>query len=251
MPEEANLPFHSFSFTLIEDRRPRLAFRMESITPDLYELHVEKGSAAKPSSQFTRSIPLESAQRFKDSLQSIGVFGWAESYGNVEGRSPRRWSVNTVFKEGVFSVASKGGSETPPGFDDMLEELYRLDFPRPAEQANRSGARGFGTALGTSGVRGFGALSAGDLGAYSSLGSAGGMDFSQMAELFGQGAFSGFDVSEMNELLSEAQRNPKLLQERMREEFRHLSPDEQNQMLDALAATGMASRAWWENFLRG
>jgi hypothetical protein len=40
------------------------------------------------------------------------------------------------------------------------------------------------------------------------------------------------------------------MQKRMKEEFRHLSPEEQSRMLDALAATGLATREWWERFFR-
>ena len=104
-------------------------------------------------------------------------------------------------------------------------------------------------------------MSAGDLGAYSAAGAdAGDIDFSKMGELFkGNGmpempelpGLSGIDASEMNDLIADVQRNPQALQKRMRDEFKHLPPDEQNRMLDALAATGMASRAWWERFLRG
>ena len=252
MKEPTALPFHSFSFTLVEDRRPRAALRMTAIGDDVFELHVEKGSAANPTTQFTRKVPAETAQRLKDSLQEIGVFSWNESYGNAEGRASCRWSINTVFKEGVFSVASKGGSDTPVGFDSMLEELYRLDFPRPAQPSSKQGTAGIGSLIGSSGIRGIGGLSAGDLGAYSSAGmNNGSVDFSQMGDLLKGSGLPGLDASEMSDLLAEAQRNPQAIQQRMRDEFRHLPPDEQNRMLDALAATGMASRAWWERFLRG
>ena len=99
MTDQKTLPFQSFAFTLIEDRRPRTAFRMTAVDGGMYELHVEKGSAANPVSQFTRTVPLEVAQRLKDALQDIGVFGWAEEYGNASGGVSRRWNVNTVFKE--------------------------------------------------------------------------------------------------------------------------------------------------------
>ena len=105
-----------------------------------------------------------------------------------------------------------------------------------------------GSAFGPSGLPGMGSLSIGDIGAY---GAAGGFDSSNMADVLGQAGFPGIDSAELAELLSEAGRNPQGLQQRMRDEFRHMTPDEQNRMLDALASTGMASRAWWEQFLRG
>lgn len=254
MPDTA-LPFHSFTFTLIADKRPRAAFRMTAREDDLYDLHVERGSASNPTSQFTREVPIEVAQRLKDSMQDIGVFGWEESYGDESAPGSRRWSVSTVFKEGVFSVASKGGSDAPAGFDALLEELYRLDFPRPdtgkASAAKPQKGIGFGTALnsmGSLGLGSIGGMSAGDLGAYSAMGKGGvgGIDFSKLGELF-----EGGDMGDMGRMFAEMQRNPQAMQQRMKDEFRHMSPDEQNHLLDMLASTGMASRAWWERFFRG
>lgn len=262
MTDQVSLPFHSFSFTLIEGKRPRAAFRMHAADDGMYELHVEKGSAANPVSQFTRSVPLEVAERLRDALQAAGAFGWEESYGNDPSREARRWTMNLVFKEGVFAVSSKGGNDVPAGFDQVLDELYKLDFPRPAAQAGKagpavsgSGGLGIGSALGALGSAGFsgsiGGLSAGDLGAYGSVGGNRGVDFSQMADLLRSSGMPGLDPSAMSELLSEAQRNPQAIQQRMRDEFQHMSPEEQNRMLDALASSGLASRAWWERFLRG
>jgi len=221
------LPFASFSFSLVEDKRPRVALRLSACEGGMYELHVEKGSASNPISQFTRQIPLEVAQRLKDSLQDIGVFAWEESYGDAAAPGSRRWSVTMVFKEGVFSVASRGGSDVPAGFDQMLEELYRLDFPRPDAPKSNSTPR---TSPSFDGM---------------------GVDFSQMGDLMKGSGLDGIDPSELFGLLEQARSNPYALQDRMREEFRHLSPDEQNQMLDALASAGGMSRAWWERFLRG
>ena len=93
-------------------------------------------------------------------------------------------------------------------------------------------------------------MSAGDLGAYSTTGNAG-IDLSRITDLLKGGDMPGLGDADMSDLLADIQRNPQALQQRMRDEFRHMSPDEQNRMLDALAATGMASRAWWERFLRG
>ena len=217
MPEETTHPFHSFSFTLIEGTRPRAAFRMKALEGGMYELHVERGSASRPSSQFTREVPLATAQGLKDALQELGVFTWDESYPDAPGLPARRWTLTTVFKEGVFSVSSKGGSDVPVGFELMLEELYRLDFPRPEQ--SRVGKPAPAAAARPD----FGAL--GDL--------------------------SNSDMSELQSLAAERQRNPQAMQQRMKDEFRHMSPDEQNQLLDMLSSTGMASRAWWERFFRG
>ena len=252
MTENRPLPFQSLNFTLIEDKRPRAALRMTASEDDMYELHVEKGPASNPSSQFTRQIPRDSAQNLKDALQDAGVFGWEESYGNEAGRAPMRWTLAIVFKEGVFSLSSKGGNAVPAGFDQMLDEFYRLDFPRPQKTVRSGSSAGsIGTAINALGARGLGGLSAGDLGAYGAAGGAAGADFSQLADMMKAGGLPGMDGEDLSRLLADAQSNPAALQQRMREEFLHLPADEQERMLDMLASTGVASRAWWERFLRG
>lgn len=217
MVEGKSLPFHSFTFTLVADRKPRAMLRLKALEGGMYELHVEKGSASNPTSQFTREVPLDVAQRFKDALQEIGVFGWDESYGDATAPGSRRWSVNTVFKEGVFSVASKGGSDAPAGFDAMLEELYRLDFPRPDA---RRGENAPSLQQGMSG-----------------------MSQAALADMLGAG--------ELREVIDQMQRNPQEMEKRMKDEFRRMSPDEQNRMIDMLVSSGMGSREFWERFFRG
>ena len=264
----SELPFHSFTFTLVADRRPRTAFRMTAKDDGMYELHVEKGPASNPTSQFTRAVPLDVAERLRDALQGIGVFGWEEAYGDATAPGSRRWTVATVFKEGVFSVASKGGSDAPAGFDALLEELYRLDFPRP-EASKTAASRtqpgiGLGTALnsmGSLGLGSIGGMSAGDLGAYGAAGKGGlgGVDFSKLGEMLSAGGLGGAsgvgsggmgDLGDLGRMFADMQRDPQAMQQRMKDEFRHMSPDEQNRLLDMLASTGMASRAWWERWFR-
>ena len=211
MPEENALPFHSFAFTLIENRTPRRSLRLVAADDGLFELRVQKGSATNPSSHFERKVPLEVAEKLRDALQSIGVFNWEESYGDASAPGMRRWTVSTVFKEGVFSMESKGGSDVPPGFDEMLEELYRLDFPRPAAPK-----------ASTAPVV---PRSIGDLAAFASK-----------EGLPGLGDLSNLD--------------PASIQGRMKEEFRHMSPAEQNQLIDMLVQMGMGTRDYWERFFR-
>ena len=147
-----NPPFQSISFTLVQDRLGRKLFRMKRVGEE-YELHVEKGSSSNPSTQFTRMVPQETAQRFKDALDALGVFSWEEKYGDASAPGSMRWSLNTVFKEDVFSVASKGGSDAPRAFDAFLEELYKLDFPRP-EKATPSPAAAAKSPISTMGAAG-------------------------------------------------------------------------------------------------
>ena len=223
----AELPFQNFSFTLVEDKLPRRFLRLKAADDALFELHVEKGSASNPVSQFTRMVPLETAQRLMKKMQEAGVLDWEETYGDALAPGTRRWSVSIVFKEGVFSIASRGGSDVPAGFEELIEELYRLDFPRAANPKSQVG-QGMSNPLASMDV-----------------------DYAQMADLFSNGGIEGFDPSTLVDLLSEARMNPSGLQGRIRDEFRQLPPDEQERMLDALASSGMASRAWWERFLRG
>ena len=225
MTETRQAPFHSFTFTLVQNKMPRAMLRLALHDRDLYELHVQKGSAANPSMQFTRLVPYQVAVRLHDGLRDAGVFGWEESYGDSRAPGSLLWNLSLVFKEGVFSIASKGGSDTPSGFDEVLEELYRLDFPRPKAEQPKVQQQMTGEAFG--------------------------VDYDQLADLMGGAGLSGLDSAQMASLLDEARTNPQALQNRMRQEFQLLPKDEQEQLLDALAASGMASRAWWERFLRG
>ena len=114
---------------------------------------------------------------------------------------------------------------------------------------------GMGSMLNSLGMGSVGRMSVGDLGAYSAtgglpgMGDGAGVDLSQMADALQGNGLGGFDAAEMRELMAQAQSNPQAIQQRMREEFKHLSPDEQDQMLDTLASTGLATREWWKRFL--
>ena len=100
----------------------------------------------------------------------------------------------------------------------MLEELYRLDFPRP--EASRVG----------------GAAAAPE-------GAFGGLSPAALSDMLGSG--------EAREMLDQLQRNPQAMQQRMKDEFRRMSPDEQRQLIDMLSASGMGDRDFWERFFRG
>ena len=246
-----NPPFQNLSFMMVENKRGRKLFRMTQ-QEDGFNLHVEVGSAANPSSQFTRVVPLEVAQRLKDALDRLGVFSWEESYGDKRAPGSVRWSLNTVFKENVFSVASKGGSDVPPQFNAFLEELYRLDFPRP-----EGSARGAGLDAGA-GEKPVDALSAfaesmyGD-GAAQGPGSIN-PDLAKLFEGMPQDVLDrmgNVNAGDALDALSYMRKNPTELFAQLKEAYVHMSPEERDQLLDALGRTGMASRAWWERFFRG
>lgn len=290
MAENGKLPFHSFSFWIVRSNQPRTQLRLEAVQGEpLYGLSVQSGPTSNPTLRFSRRVTPDHGERLRDALQRIGAFSWEESYGDQRAPGTMKWSMAVVFQEGVFSIESKGGSDVPPRFEELLEELYRLDFPRPngskgqevaqaaAQEAPREASLpdGLGGAMGVDGdmlrtaLGSMGGLSAGDLGAYNAVKGAKG-DFSYLERLFNQGGrqgldgtagaspfadLEGFDPSaidpaDVQEFFSEFQRNPKGLQARLKEEYRSLSPQQQGRMLDALASLGYASRAWWERFFR-
>lgn len=239
-----NAPFHSLSFTMAQSKVGRSLFRMTEQEDGSYKLHVEKGSATNPQVSFTRALSAERAQSLKDALSAAGVFGWDEEYGDAAAPGQLKWRLDTVFKEGVFSTSSHGGSDVPAGFDDMLQQFYRLDFPRP----KTPGEYGFSgaDALASQGVGGASLMDA----------LSGSADSAQLGQLLeglrdAIGAQGGLSPDDMERIMRDMRENPGAMQDRIREEFSAMPRDDQERLLDALAATGMASRAWWEQFFRG
>lgn len=241
-PAKRNPPFEKLTFTLVENRLGRKMFRLKLREDGSYELHMQKGSASNPSWQVTRTVPLEVAQKLKDSLDALGAFSWDEQYGDAAAPGALRWSLSTVFKEGVFSVSSKGGSDTPRGYSDLLELLYQLDFPRPNGGGQVRAAAPTHAGMSAASLEISNALRAMGLDAQSLP--AGAAD--AMGELL-----NNLTSADALDALGDMRRNPQELQRRMKDEFRHMSPEEQNRLLDALSKTGTASRSWWERFFRG
>lgn len=258
-------PFQSFTFWIIEGRQPRSFMRLRAPHEggdELFTLEVKKGSATNPLSEITRQVPVAQAESLRDALQSLGVFGWEEAYGDTLAPGSRRWSLSIVFEEGVFSLEAKGGSDVPAHFAEVLEELYRLDFPRPAApraEASTGVGEAIGTTMGALGMNSIGSMSSGDLGAYAATKGANN-DFSYLKGMFGAAGmpegmdeldFEGLDAADLQRFMAQAQQNPQAFQQQMKESFKYMLPAEQDKMLDMLAATGMATREWWERFLRG
>lgn len=225
----AKAPFQKFFFSCTDRVNGRVMVSLDQTDDDAFELHVEKGPVGQLTCDFTRTVARKSAEVLRDALAEAGVFGWDEDYPDDADPGGRRWSLWIVFEEGVYAQQSGGGSSVPAGFDDLLEALYRLDLPRPGADDAPGLARSAGAA-GTSG------------------GGAG------LAALFAGGPEGGPDASmleEMQRTMAELQANPGQFQRQIKEEFATLPRDQQEQMLDMLAATGMATRDWWERFLRG
>ena len=187
-----------------------------------YQMHVESGVGASPETVFDRTVPRSTAEQLRDKLASLDAFNWDAEYGDTSAPGTRRWNTSIVFEEGVFSVQSFGGSDVPAGFDELLEALYQLDLPRPVHIGNPA-------VEGTMGIP----------------------DLGDLAGSMPPGGFDTQLLSQMQETLSMMQSNPAQFQAQMREEFAMLPRQQQDAMLDMLASSGMASREWWERFLRG
>lgn len=217
----ANPPFHSFTFTMVQAGAGRSLFRMTRTEMGTYTLQVEQGVGNPPAVRFSREMPQETAQQFKDELDAAGVFGWEEEYADTAIDHGMKWSLSVVFKEGVFSMRSRGGSKTPPHFEALLEAMYKLDLPRPEKPSSADSAQS-----------------------------------ADLPSLFGGADMpaGGFDpevLQQMQDMLRDAQTNPEGLKREMQREFRALPAAQQNQLLDMLGNFGMGSRSWWENYLRG
>lgn len=299
VPDNTKPPFYSFTFWILRNNQPRMQFRLKAAEDEMFDLSIQQGPASKPTQQTKRQVPRTTAEQVRDTLQMIGALGWEESYGDESAPGSMRWSMTVVFQQDVFTLESKGGSDTPARFDELLEQLYTLDFPRPKGQGGvqrqgagqgqgASGAPSQGVpfdigsatsaALGATGMTSFGSLSAGDLGAYAATQGKQG-NFSYLQRLLGASALQGLDSAgtspldafsklegfeglgdldfgqidpvEAQSFMLEFQRNPQAMQGRLKQEFKQLPPDQQEQMLDALTSLGFASRAWWEQFFRG
>lgn len=212
---------------------PRESLSLSADDEGSYVLHVQKGSTANPTFQFTRTVPHEMADRLNAALLAAGVAGWEESYGDAAGSPALRWGLSIVYKKDVFAQASKGGSATPVGFDRLLEELYRLDFPRPDAQSQKRSSNS-SKAVG--------------LPEWDALGRDLGIDLSSL----GLDQLDGLlGSAELEELVEQTKGDPYAFQAKMRAEFARMSPSEQEQLIDKLTATGLASRAYWERWLRG
>ncbi len=242
-------PFKGLAFSFNDRAHGRMVVRMKYLDEDArsnapaevghaeYQLHIEQGPAERTTTQFTRGASMGQARDLCEKLLDAGVFSWAETYDDDPEAGMARWMLGIVFEPGVFEIRSQGGSAYPQGYDAMMEAFYGLGLPRPdSEEAkpNRFSTMPFGEA-GASGLP-FNAQSMeGLMNAFQGMG----------------GNFGDFDMGDLQRAMADMQANPQRMQELMRSEFRSMPPDQQNAMLDLLSSTGLATREWWERFLRG
>ena len=218
MTERKNPPFEALSFTVVQDKVGRSALKLTLADDGAYQLHIEKGSAARPQMETNHTLSGERVQKLKDRFDELGVFSWDEHYGDDVAPGSLKWMLSCVFKRDVFSVASRGGSSVPEGFADALEELYQLGLPRPAA----SGAAGAAGAAGTASAQGSAALG-------------------ELSRMLG-------DVSpdDMQAVMADMVKDPEGMRNRLRDEVRSMSPGQREQLIDMLTATGAAPRSFWE-----
>ena len=220
--EQKKPPFSSFSFSMTDRTIGRRVLRMKYLADsDAYELFVESGKAADPETTFTRTVPRSVAESLRDTLAGLDAFNWEPEYGDTRAPGTRRWNMAIVFEQDVFSVQSLGGSDVPDGFDALLEALYQMDLPRPA-------VVGAPPVQNTMGVP----------------------DLGDLMKNMPEGGFDIQMLQQMQETLTMMQNDPAAFTAQIREEFKMLPREQQDAMLDMLAASGMGTRDWWERFLR-
>lgn len=243
-------PFSALSFSFNDRAHGRMVVRMRYLDEEArmqaqdgmrgcdYRLHVEAGPAERTTVDFTKGATLSQARTLVEKLLDAGVFSWDESYPDDSQSGTARWMLDVVFDPGVFEIHSRGGSAYPQGYDAMMEAFYELGLPRPG-QDEPVGSRGF------SGVP-FGEAAASNM-PFNAEAMQGFLKaFGDMGEGVG-----GFDMADVQRIMADMQADPQRMQEMLRSEFLSMPADQQNAMIDLLASTGFASRAWWERFFRG
>lgn len=243
-------PFLALSFSFNDRAHGRMAVRMSYLDEEArtqaqdsmrdcdYQLHVEAGPAERTTTDFTKSATLSQARTLVERLLDAGVFSWEESYPDDPQAGTARWMLGVVFDPGVFEIRSRGGSAYPQGYDAMMEAFYELGLPRPERDEPAENHGFLGVPFGES------AVSGAPFGVQAMQG------FLKALEGMGEGV-GGFGMSDIQRIMADMQADPQRMQEMLRSEFRSMPADQQNAMIDLLASTGFATRAWWERFFRG
>lgn len=192
--------------------------------PLTYTMQYEIGPADHAQSD-TVTLSLDQAVALQQAFVDAGVFTWDATYGDDPSVPAAKWSLNIVLQEGVFTQSARGGSNYPAGFDRMMQAFYAVGLPN----AERRQPQQTPPAMG-----GFDPSSM----------------FGAMQDML-QSGVPQQALDEMREVMDELRDHPEAFQERLRSEFRSLSPERQNELLNMLSSSGVVSREWWENFFRG
>lgn len=241
------VPFKALAFSFTDRAHGRMTVRMKHLegeeapaaaAGDPYLLHIEQGPAERTVVKFDKGASLDTASGLCTQLLEAGVFSWDETFPDDPTVGPSRWMLNIVLEPGVFEVHVRGGSMYPQGFDAMMEAFYGLGLPRPEEAGSQR-----------QGFSGMPFAGAGGLGAFNPAALQG--LFEQMQRMMDSSGAGGAGLEEFQTVMRDIQENPQRMQELMRSEFRSMPAEQRNAMLDMLAATGLATRDWWERFFLG
>lgn len=200
-----------------------------------YVMHYEEGAAGR-ATEGDVELTIDQAQALQNNLVNAGVYLWDPEYGNDPNQPPAKWSFTAVLQQGVFTQSVRGGSDFPQGFSQMMEAFYEVGLPRPEKPKAQTQIPPMG------------------MGNMGNFGNGGNFDPSQMFSAMQAMMSTGVPqqaLEEMQQIMNELKDNPEAFQQRLKAEFRALPPSQQEELLNMLGSTGMASREWWEDFFRG
>lgn len=187
-------PFYSLYIQFLRRGESATTTKITLIDNQNYLVEHSMRRGGRPVPLAKRQISWSRIAEFRDRCQEIGVFSWSGTYDkDVKDSDIMRWSFRLVFEENVFSIEAQGKSEVPSGFDELLEELYKLDLPRPQSKSSSDSDYGEGSLNDISSAPLFGKLSDGghmslaDMSAYASVDDR----TKNVSNIFGQIAASG------------------------------------------------------------
>lgn len=206
-----------------------------------FAFHYEIGAAGRDQSD-DLTLTFEQVQQLQNNLVKAGVYLWDESYGDAQDVAPSRWNLTIVLKKDVFTQTSRGGSAYPDGFSQMIEAFHAIGLPQSSRAQSQQQTAGFNP---------FNPMGAGfDPSNFNANNFNPNDMFSAMQSMLQSGAPQQA-MQQLQEAMNQLRDNPQAFQERLRSEFKSLSTEQQNELLNMLGSTGMVSREWWENFFRG
>lgn len=128
--ERPSAPFYQLEFTRITDGG-RAWIQIEQVDDEAFEVKTEQGPHTDVITNDFR-VNTASVVSLRDRLAQIGVFGWDDVYGDAPLVPNLTWNLTIVFQKGVFTQSSRGGSDVPVGFDDLVDLLEQAGMPKPS-----------------------------------------------------------------------------------------------------------------------
>lgn len=203
-----------------------------------FAFHYELGAAGRDT-QDDLTLTFDQVTQLQKNLVDAGVYLWDAEYGDSDNVTPSRWNLTIVLKKDVFTQSVRGGSDYPEGFSKMMEAFHRIGLPRGERSQKTAGSSSAFNPFGAAGFNpgNMGSMNPNDM-------------FAAMQDMLKSGAPQEA-MQQLQDAMNELRDNPQGFQERLRSEFKALTPEQQNELLNMLGSTGMVSREWWENFFRG